>query len=42
MRQEAHHRSSEMFKGAWADTVVYALLAEEWRARRDPTAAGAG
>jgi RimJ/RimL family protein N-acetyltransferase len=33
MRQEAHHHSSEMFKGEWADVVVYALLDHEWRAR---------
>jgi RimJ/RimL family protein N-acetyltransferase/uncharacterized glyoxalase superfamily protein PhnB len=32
MRREAHHRSSEMFKGAWTDLVVYALLDHEWRA----------
>jgi RimJ/RimL family protein N-acetyltransferase len=30
MRREAHHRSSEMFKGEWADIVVYALLDHEW------------
>jgi RimJ/RimL family protein N-acetyltransferase len=41
MRQEAHHRSSEMFKGTWADTVVYALLADEWHARQHPRG-GAG
>ncbi len=35
MRHEAHHRSSEMFKGAWADLDVYAILAQEWRTRRD-------
>jgi RimJ/RimL family protein N-acetyltransferase len=35
MRHEAHHRSSEMFKGAWADLDVYAILAQEWRARGD-------
>ncbi|HLK45104.1 MAG TPA: GNAT family protein [Acidimicrobiales bacterium] len=35
MRREAHHRSCEMFKGEWSDLVVYALLAHEWRARRD-------
>jgi RimJ/RimL family protein N-acetyltransferase len=34
MRQEAHHVSSEMFKGEWADLLVYALLDHEWRARR--------
>jgi RimJ/RimL family protein N-acetyltransferase len=33
MRQEAHFRSSEMFKGAWADVVIYAMLAYEWHAR---------
>jgi len=33
MRQEAHHRRSEMFKGEWADLVVYALLDHEWHAR---------
>jgi RimJ/RimL family protein N-acetyltransferase len=32
MREEAHHRSSEMFKGEWADVVVYALLDHEWHA----------
>jgi len=34
MRQEAHFRSSELFKGEWADLVVRALLAVEWEARR--------
>jgi RimJ/RimL family protein N-acetyltransferase len=33
MRREAHFRSSEMFKGVWADIVVYALLDYEWHAR---------
>jgi RimJ/RimL family protein N-acetyltransferase len=33
MRQEAHYRSSERFKGVWADLVVYALLDHEWHAR---------
>ena len=33
MRREAHHRSSEMFKGEWADVVVYALVDHEWHAR---------
>jgi RimJ/RimL family protein N-acetyltransferase len=33
MRQEAHHRGSEMFKGEWADVVVYALLDHEWHAQ---------
>jgi RimJ/RimL family protein N-acetyltransferase len=31
MRAEAHHVSSEMFKGEWSDLLVFALLAEEWR-----------
>jgi len=30
MRQEAQFRSSEMFKGAWTDVIIYALLADEW------------
>jgi hypothetical protein len=30
-----------MFKGAWADTVVYALLAHEWHARQHPTSGAA-
>jgi RimJ/RimL family protein N-acetyltransferase len=42
MRQEAHHRSSAMFKGAWADLIVYALLDHEWHARdNDPGSATA-
>jgi RimJ/RimL family protein N-acetyltransferase len=34
MRLEAHFRSSEMFKGAWADLVIYALLESDWHAAR--------
>ena len=34
MRAEAHHVASEMFKGEWADLLIYALLAEEWRPTR--------
>lgn len=30
MRQEAHHKEDLWFKGAWADDVVYAVLAREW------------
>jgi RimJ/RimL family protein N-acetyltransferase len=33
MRQEAHFRSNEMFKGEWSDLLVYALLDQEWIAR---------
>jgi RimJ/RimL family protein N-acetyltransferase len=34
MRREAHHVSAEMFKGEWADLVIYAILDDEWQARR--------
>ena len=30
MRQEAHLRECERFKGEWGDLVVYAVLREEW------------
>ncbi|WP_053739542.1 GNAT family N-acetyltransferase [Nocardia sp. NRRL S-836] len=30
MRREAHHRHHQVFKGEWADVLVYALLADEW------------
>ncbi|MGD1050101.1 MAG: GNAT family protein [Solirubrobacteraceae bacterium] len=40
MRLEAHHRGSEMFKGEWADLVVYALLDHEWEALRSAGAPG--
>lgn len=30
MRQEAHLRESEWFKGEWIDDVVFALLEDEW------------
>jgi RimJ/RimL family protein N-acetyltransferase len=30
MRQEAHHLEALWFKGAWADDVVFAILAREW------------
>jgi len=32
MRREAHFRQNEVFKGAWGDEYVYALLAAEWAA----------
>ncbi|HEV7206439.1 MAG TPA: GNAT family protein [Jatrophihabitans sp.] len=32
MRQEAHLRENEWFKGEWGDEVVFAILADEWRA----------
>ncbi|MET9228162.1 GNAT family protein [Lentzea sp. NPDC003310] len=31
MRREAHFRHRELFKGEWADSFVYAMLAEEHR-----------
>ena len=34
MRQEAHLRQCQLFKGEWADQVVFAVLREEWEARR--------
>jgi RimJ/RimL family protein N-acetyltransferase len=40
MRQEAHFRSSEIFKGAWADLVIYAMLDHEWHARSNHTSTG--
>jgi RimJ/RimL family protein N-acetyltransferase len=33
MRQEACFRESLWFKGQWADDVVFAVLAREWRGR---------
>ena len=35
MRREAHHRSSAWWKGEWTDEYRYAVLAQEWAARRD-------
>jgi RimJ/RimL family protein N-acetyltransferase len=34
MRHEATFRQDMWFKGEWADTGVYAILAEEWLVRR--------
>ena len=31
MRQEAHLRENEWFKGEWTDEIVYAILEDEWR-----------
>jgi RimJ/RimL family protein N-acetyltransferase len=30
MRREAHFRHHQLFKGEWADLLVYAVLAQEW------------
>ena len=34
MRQEAHLRENEWFKGEWTDELVYAILEDEWRANQ--------
>ena len=34
MRREGHRLQSTWFKGEWCDDYLYALLQEEWRARR--------
>ena len=31
MRQEAHFREHQRFKGRWWDTLIYAILDHEWR-----------
>jgi RimJ/RimL family protein N-acetyltransferase len=33
MRREAHFVHNEIFNGEWGDEYVYAMLADEWRAR---------
>ena len=32
MRREAHFRQNERIKGEWCDELVYAILANEWKA----------
>jgi RimJ/RimL family protein N-acetyltransferase len=34
MRQEAHLRENEWFKGEWSDELDFAILEDEWRAGR--------
>lgn len=34
MRHEAHHVEDMWFKGAWADTGIYAILDREWAGRQ--------
>ncbi|MCU1529989.1 MAG: putative acetyltransferase [Frondihabitans sp.] len=41
MREEAHFREDMFFKGEWADTAVYAVLAEEWKVRETHSTARA-
>jgi RimJ/RimL family protein N-acetyltransferase len=38
MRQEARHVESYLFRGVWADQLVFAVLAREWRTRQQRTA----
>ena len=33
MQQAAHHKEDLWFKGDWADDVVFAILAREWKNR---------
>jgi len=40
MREEAHYVRDMMFKGEWADTGVYAILADEWRSQQSAGQAG--
>jgi RimJ/RimL family protein N-acetyltransferase len=34
MRREVHFRESHVVKGEWRDEFVYAVLADEWRAKQ--------
>ncbi|MEU7904682.1 GNAT family protein [Actinoplanes sp. NPDC049118] len=34
LRQEGHLRQCVRFDGAWHDELIFAILADEWRARR--------
>jgi RimJ/RimL family protein N-acetyltransferase len=34
MRREAHFRESHVVKGEWHDEFVYAVIADEWRAKQ--------
>jgi len=42
MRREAHFVQNELFKGAWGDELVYAILEDEWRARAKGGGRGTG
>ncbi len=37
MRREGHFREHAWIKGAWMDSLIYAILDHEWRARTDRT-----
>lgn len=36
MRREGHLRQHRWMKGSWHDSYLYAILADEWRARKEP------
>lgn len=40
MRLEARLRESEFVKGEWCDELIYAILVDEWRARRPGSEVG--
>lgn len=40
MRREAHFREHAIFKSAWDEEFVYAMLRQEWRALRDAQTPG--
>ncbi|MDX1521515.1 MAG: GNAT family N-acetyltransferase [Anaerolineae bacterium] len=37
MRREAHFIQNEIFKGAWGDEMIYAILHDEWQAQQEAT-----
>ena len=42
MRREAHFIGNQIFKGAWNEELVYAMLRDEWLARAAPAASSPG
>lgn len=40
MRQEAHLRHNEVFKGEWGDELIFAVLRDEWEAQATPAGRG--
>ena len=36
LREEAHFREAEIFKGEWGDELVFAVLAHEWPSHFNP------
>ena len=39
MRREAHFLEYARIKGGWADTLIYAMLDREWKARKQAKSA---